>query len=103
MVWATDHTAAPAPDAGIFAFERAGGDAMDRYALVVLNTNRDQQSATTDGTKDMPVTAAAGTMLVDVLADKPTSYAVAADGTLKIQVPALGAVVLVPQSQVSGN
>jgi glycosidase len=102
VVWATDHTNKE-PDAGIFAFERSGGDASTAYALVVINTSRTQQSSPTDGTKNMPVGAAAGTMLVDVLADKPVTYAVAMDQTLAIQVPALGAAVLVPQAQVAGN
>ena len=34
VVWATDHTGAEG-DAGIFAFERTGGDAGSSYALVV--------------------------------------------------------------------
>jgi glycosidase len=102
VVWATDHVGSEA-DAGIFAYERAGGDAMDRYALVVINTNRDKSSSPTDGTKNMAVSAPAGTVLVDVLSDKQTTYAVAADGTLAIQVPFLSASLLVPQSQVSGG
>jgi glycosidase len=101
VVWATDHTGKEM-DAGIFAFERAGGDAMDGYALVVLNTSR-QQGSPTDGMKKMAVSIAASTMLVDVLPDKPVSYQVAGDQTLAIQVPALGAAVLVPQSQMGGN
>ena len=103
VVWATQHTGTE-PDAGIFAYERTGGDAGSAYALVVLNTNRDHPSSTTDGTTVMKVTAPAGSMLVDVLADKPVSYPVAADGTLEIQVPPLAAVVLVPPGQTgTGN
>ncbi len=44
----------------------------------------------------MKVTAVPGTMLVDVLADEPVTYSVAADGTLAIEVQPLAAAVLVP-------
>jgi glycosidase len=102
IVWATNDVGTEA-DAGIFSYERAGGDAGDAYALIVLNTNVYKASSPTSGGSNMPVSAPAGTMLVDVLAEKPTTYAVAADGTLAIQVGALAAAVLVPESQVSGN
>jgi glycosidase len=101
VVWSTDHTGMEG-DAGIFAFERAGADAGDGYALVIINTSQ-HPSAPTDGTTTMKVSAAAGSMLVDVLADKPASYAVAGDGSVTIQVPALGAAVLVPEAQASGH
>jgi glycosidase len=102
VVWSTQHTAME-DDAGIFAFERAGGDAGSAYALVILNTNRDKASSPSDSGTTMKVTAAAGTELVDVLGAKPTSYTVASDQTLVIQVPALSAVILVPKSQLSGG
>ena len=102
VVWATDHTAAEG-DAGIFAFERAGGDAGDAYALVVINTSSQHASAPGDVGMKMKVGAAPGTMLVDVLADTPASYAVASDGSVTLQVPKLGAAVLVPQAQAAGN
>lgn len=102
VVWSTDHTGSER-DAGIFAFERAGGDAMSAYALVVLNTHRDQKSSPTDGTNNMAVSAAAGTVLVDVLSDKGTTYSVAEDGTLAIELPPLGASILVPQGQLDGQ
>jgi glycosidase len=101
VVWATDHTGNE-EDAGIFAFERTGGDAGDKYALVIINTNRDQASAPQNGTSKMMLDAAAGSELVDVLADKPTSYPVSG-GTISIQVPALSSVILVPKAQVAGN
>ena len=47
-------------DAGIFAFERGGGDAPGAYALVVLNTNA-TKSSTTGDVNAMMVTAAPGT------------------------------------------
>ncbi len=70
---------------------------------MVLNTNRDHASATAYQGTNMKVTAAPGTVLVDVLADMPQSYTVATDGTLSIQVPFLAAKVLVPQSQVAST
>lgn len=102
VVWATDHTGAEG-DAGIFAFERAGGEADNGYALVIVNTNRDHASSPADGGTTMAVSAAPGTVLVDVLSDMQLTYTVAGDGTLAIQVPQLGAALLVPQDQVSGN
>jgi glycosidase len=102
VVWSTDHTGAEG-DAGIFAYERAGADAGDSYALVVINTNRDHASSPADNGTAMKVSAPPGTMLVDVLADAPMTYPVAADGTVTIQVPALAAAILVPQNQVAGN
>jgi hypothetical protein len=45
------------------------------------------------------VTAAPGTVLVDVL-DTTQTFTVATDGTLRIQVPAQSAFVLVPQNQM---
>jgi len=102
VVWSTSHVGTE-QDAGVFAFERSGGDAGSAYGLVVLNTNRDHASSTASGGATMKVTAAPGTMLVDVLADKPVTYTVAADGTLSVEVQPLAAAVLVPQSQVAGN
>ena len=46
--WSSTHVAAE-EDAGIFAFERTGGDAGDAYALVVLNTNGRKPSDTANG------------------------------------------------------
>jgi glycosidase len=102
VVWSTAHVGSE-EDAGIFAFERSGGDAAGAYGLVVLNTDRDHSSATSYQGSAMKVTAAPGTMLVDVLAAKPATYAVAKDGTLAIQVLPLGAAVLVPLAQVDGT
>ncbi|APR85310.1 Neopullulanase [Minicystis rosea] len=102
VVWSTEHTGAEG-DAGIFAFERTGGDAGDAYALVVINTNRDHASSPSDNGSTMKVNVPGGTMLVDVLSDMQLSYPVGADQTLTLQVPALGAALLVPQSQVGGN
>jgi glycosidase len=98
VVYSTSHIAQE-NDAGIFAYERSGGDAGDAYALVVLNTNG-QKSSTTGDVNAMTVTAAPNTVLVDVLDPQQTQYTVAADGTLRMQVPAQSASILIPQSQV---
>ena len=86
-------------DAGIFAYERGGGDAPNTYALVILNTN-DGKSSTTGDVNAMKVTTAPNTVLVDVLDPNQTHYPVAADGTMRIQVPAQSALILIPQTQL---
>ena len=98
VVYSTPHVAQET-DAGILAFERAGGDAGSAYALVVLDTNDGKSSSTGDATA-MAVTAAPGTVLVDVLDPAQTQYTVAADGTLRMQIPAQSASILIPQDQV---
>jgi glycosidase len=95
IVWATEHTKTE-QDAGIFAFERAGGDAGGEYALVVLNTSAKKTSETADGTKVMKV-ARPGATLVDILDPEQKTYSVAGDGTLKVAVPAQRGMILVPQ------
>jgi hypothetical protein len=86
VTWASDRTGNES-DAGIFAFERAGGDAGDAYALMVFNTNSAQESATQFGGAGMAVGAPGGTSLVNVL-DPNESVSVAGDGTLIVNVPA---------------
>ncbi|MCA9619657.1 MAG: alpha-amylase [Myxococcales bacterium] len=98
VVWASDHVADES-DAGIFAFERAGGDAGASYALVILNNHRQKASAPRFETAAMTVTAAPGTVLVDVLGGGG-QVTVAGDGTLAPDVPAASAMILVPQAQV---
>lgn len=100
VVYATDHVADEG-DAGVFGFERTGGDAGASYALVVLNTNEQHKSTSAD-TSSMAVSLAPGTALVDVLnpGSPPASYTVAGDGTLKITLDPQSAVILVPSSQV---
>jgi alpha-amylase len=87
-------------DAGIFAFERAGGDAGTAYALIVQNTNAFQTSYTANGSSVMKVTAAPGTMLVDVLNAQQSTYSVASDGSLNISLPAQSALILIPSDQI---
>jgi alpha-amylase len=90
-------------DAGIFAFERTGGDAGAAYALVVLNTNDFKTSSTSNDGHTMPVLAQPGEVLVDVLNPGSTTYTVGTDGTMNLAVPAQSAVVLVPKSQLGGG
>jgi alpha-amylase len=100
VVWSSPHVAQE-DDAGIFAFERAGGDAgSGPYALVVLNTNDFKTSSTSSGSTLMQTTAPAGTTLVDVLDPAQATYSVDASGHLQASVPAQKAMILVPQSQV---
>ena len=89
VVFSTPHTGAEA-DAGLFAFERTGGDAGDAYALVVLNTNG-AHAAQADIDTSLP----AGTTLVDVLGRSGT-WTVGTGGRLTVAAPAQQALVLVP-------
>jgi glycosidase len=98
VVYATQNTQQET-DAGILAYERGGGDAPNAYALVVLNTNANKSSTTGD-VNAMQLTVAPGTVLVDVLDPAQTTYTVAADGTLRMQVPAQSGSILIPQDQV---
>ena len=100
MTWSTDRVGDES-DAGIFAFERAGGDAGDAYALVILNTHRGHDSAPTFEGASMAVSQGGGAVLVDALTGQ--EFSVASDGTLAPTVPPLGAMILVPQSQYVGG
>lgn len=100
VVWSTTHVAGE-EDAGIFAFERAGGDAgAGPYALVVLDTNDFKSSSTSNGSSVMQTSQPAGTTLVDVLDPMQATYVVGPGGALRVTVPAQKAMILVPQSQV---
>jgi hypothetical protein len=96
--WSSDHTGTE-EDAGIFAFERTGGDAGDKYVLVVINTNARKASSTSDGATVMTV-ARSGATLVDVLNPTPSQYSVDGSGRVRVTVPAQSAMVLVPSDQV---
>ncbi len=99
VVYSTSHVAQE-NDAGILAYERTGGDAAAAYALVVFNTNAFKSSTTGDVTA-MKVNAAPNTVLVDVLDPARATYSVAGDGTLRMQLLAQSASILVPQNQVA--
>ena len=86
-------------DAGIFAYERAGGDAMDQYALVVINTSGHKMSTTALGPAAMKV-GKPGATLVDVLDPEQKTYAVPPTGELRLIVPQQRAMILIPQDQV---
>ncbi len=100
VVWSSAHTGAES-DAGMFAFERAGGDvSAGGYALVVLNTNAKNRGNTQDGMKTMTVSQPAGTVLVDVLDPNPVQLTVGTGGTLAVTVDPQKARIFVPQAQV---
>lgn len=93
VVWATDHVA-DEEDAGIFAFERTGGDAGEDYALVVLNTHPTKTSSTkADGA--VMATALTSGVLVDALSAQGNQYSIGAGGTLDITLPPASGVLLV--------
>jgi glycosidase len=104
VVFATDDIGTEA-DAGLFAFERTGGDAGTAYALVVLATNASHTSSAA-----MTVSQPAGTILIDVL-NGNTPYTVGAGGMITLSPPLLtwedlpaktteSAMILVPQTQL---
>ncbi len=100
VTWSTNDVGAE-DDAGIFAFERAGGDAGGSpYALVVLNTSDFKASATHGAMGAMQTSAPPGTKLVDVLDPAHASYTTDASGKLDVTAPAQHAMILVPASQV---
>jgi alpha-amylase len=101
VLWSSTHVAQE-DDAGIFAFERAGGDAgPGPYALVVLNTNDFKVSSTSNGSTVMQTSAGAGATLVDVLDPAHGTHATDGSGQLQVSVPPQKAMILVPQSQVA--
>ena len=103
--WSTDDVGTE-QDAGIFAFERTGGDAGSQYALVVINTNPTHASSTAMGSTAMAVGQPAGTVLVDVLDPARHTYTVAADSTLTVSPPVQwapsfeAAMILIPETQL---
>ncbi|MFO0618319.1 MAG: alpha-amylase family glycosyl hydrolase [Polyangiaceae bacterium] len=82
IVWSTDRTG-DAEDAGVFAFERAGGDAGGDYALIVFNANATKESAPTFMGTPMTVSAPEGTTLTDALGSGK-SFKVGPGGRLAI-------------------
>ena len=100
IVWSTAHVGSE-EDAGIFAFERTGGDAGEAYALVVLNTNGRKDSATAEGARRMTLSGAGiGATLVDVLDPNRATFTVDAKGELRVSVPKQGARILIPAGSV---
>jgi glycosidase len=97
VVWASARSEAE-PDAGVFAFERTGGDAGDSYALVVFNSRADKDGSPEFNGAPMVVTQPDGTVLVDVLSG--SSYTVGAAGALAITLAPLTGAILIPQGQL---
>jgi alpha-amylase len=90
-------------DAGIFAFERSGGDAADSYVLVVMNTNDFKTSSTMGDGGPMKTTLPAGTALFDLLdpATHPDPFIVGAEGSLVLTIAPQSALILAPQDQAT--
>jgi len=88
-------------DAGMFAFERAGGDAGDGYALVAMNAHKSKASTTAFEGAAMVVNAAPGSTLVDVISGQ--SHAVGGDGTLALTLDAVTVAILVPEGQLASG
>jgi glycosidase len=97
VVWSTDRTG-DEEDAGIFAFERTGGDAGNDYALVVLNSSKTKASAPSFQGAPMRVNAPEGTELVDRLGSEQ-SFTVGSGGVLVVSppLPPDSALVLTPK------
>ncbi len=96
VVYSTSNTGDEA-DAGLLAYERAGGDAGGSYALVVFNTNQNHDSTTANADPPLTVRAPPGVELVDAFTED--RYVVAADGTLDITLPPVGRALLVPAAE----
>jgi len=101
VIWSTDHVA-DEDDAGIFAFERTGGDAGPEYALAVFNTSPSKSSSTKDTTTatTMHTSLPNGTTLVDILQGDKPAYIVGDSGSLDITIPPSSGALLVPGDQV---
>jgi alpha-amylase len=99
VTWASNRTGDEG-DAGIFAFERRGGDAGDSYALVVFNTNKNHPSSPQFEGTPMLVDAAAGTVLVDVLSAESKTFTVDGNKRVSITLPPESGAILIPQAQV---
>ena len=98
VIYSTAHTGDES-DAGIFAYERTGGDSKN-YALIVLNTNQVHDSSTKFETTTMATSAPPGAVLIDVLAGKDAAYTVAGDGTLDLTLAPVTGMLLVPKQDV---
>ena len=100
VVYSTTRTGDADEDAGMLAFERALGDAGSEAALVVLNSNAVHASHTQFQGAPMLTDFAGGTTLVDVLDPAQPRFTVAGDGSLVVEVPAMSARLLIPESQL---
>ena len=98
VAYSTDHTGNET-DAGIFAFERFGGDAGGSYALMIFNTHQAHPSSPAFEGRQIEVLAPAGTVLVDVLTDGERRFTVTADQAVDVAVDPVSAVLLVPEAE----
>jgi len=102
--WSSTHILTE-QDAGVFAFERTGGDApAGAYAMVVLNTNDFKASDAANGGVSLATSLPPGTTLVDVLGDTLTStgqlatFTTDANSNLQVTgIPKQTGYILVPQ------
>lgn len=95
VTWASER-AADEEDAGVFAYERAGGDAGDAYALVVFNAHLGKASAPGFMGTPMIVGAPPGTTLTDKLGSG-VSVTVGGDGSVVLDpLEPQSALVLAP-------
>jgi alpha-amylase len=94
VVYSTSHTH-DEPDAGLFAFERKNGDAGDRYALVMMNTNARNATQT-----EIRTTRPEGSVLVEMLGDTRRRLVVGPNGALNANLPAQSALILIPEDQL---
>lgn len=92
VVWSSER-GGDEEDAGIFAFERSGGDAGNDYALVIFNAREDKEGAPIFEGSPMKVNIEPGTVLEDVLG-----------GDRQVEVTSGGEVIvdppLAPQSAI---
>ncbi len=102
VLWASSRTG-DEEDAGVFAYERTGGDAGDSYALVVMNTHALHAASPVYNGVRMKSGLQAGTVLVDVLgnetAPEGTTYTVGAGGAVTIALPPRRGALLVPEAE----
>ena len=85
VVWSSER-GGDEEDAGIFAFERSGGDAGNDYALVIFNAREDKEGAPAFEGAPMKVNLEAGTQLKDALGSG-REVTVGAGGTVIIDPP----------------
>ncbi len=102
VVWSTDH-AGEEEDAGIFAFERGGGDAGSEYALIVFNAHHTKSSSTKFEGAVMATSLPEGTTLVDVLPANKPAYVVGPGGAVDISLAPVTGALLFPGDQVSAE
>jgi alpha-amylase len=98
VVYSTTHTG-DEPDAGIFAFERTGGD-TPTYALIVLNTNQSHDSSHQVRGHHHDRQRPQGRRPGRRPRQQATAYTVANDGTLDLTLAPVTGLLLVPQQDV---